>query len=225
MITRMRWAALPLLLFAAAAVTPGYAVAQPGPPAGGAVLYEVTENLSMNALRGGHRKATSELFGFAAKGTPLCATALVDQADPGASFCAINATGSDNISLATGLGTFTGSFTVVVQPRGFDNPVDSPEIVVAKGKFIGKMDFSPAILGGVPLGSVVGHMTLDGTSKKVPFTGVFRLPFVYQALAGNTPLYLVDPTAFGVPPTFGVAPVAPDEMAIGYPTVRFEITF
>ena len=76
MITRItRWAALPLLLFAAATATPGYAVAQPGPPAGGAVLYEVTENLSMNALRGGHRKATSELFGFAAKGTPLCATA------------------------------------------------------------------------------------------------------------------------------------------------------
>jgi len=62
-------------------------------------------------------------------------------------------------------------------------------------------------------------------AKKVPFTGVFRLPFVFPALAGDTPLYLVDPPNFGVPPTFGIAPVAANEMAIGFPTVKFEISF
>jgi len=113
---------------------------------------------------------------------------------------------------------------------------DSPEVVIAKGRFSGKMDFSPAIVGvpdpfhpgklmQLPLGSVVGYLSLDGFAKKVPFTGVFRLPFVFPALAGDTPLYLVDPPNFGVPPTFGIAPVAANEMAIGFPTVKFEISF
>ena len=39
------------------------------------------------------------------------------------------------------------------------------------------MDFSPAVLGGVPLGTVVGKMKLDGFGA-APFTGTFRLPFV-----------------------------------------------
>src|SRR5213594_4170250 len=69
-----------------------------------------------------------ELMGFAAKGSPLCPTSLLEQLgakhliDP-ATFpqCTINATGSDDVSLATGVGTLSGQFTVVVQG---DNPVD-----------------------------------------------------------------------------------------------------
>lgn len=234
MITYIRGTAVLLLLFAVGLVAPGYAVAQPPVPASGATLYETTENMSLKALASGHRKATSELLGFAVRGTPICPDNLLIAIGSSATYCTLNATGSDNISLATGLGNFGGTFTVVVQevvdPATGQFTPDSPEVVIAKGKFTGKMDFSPAILGGVPLGSVVGKMSLNG-GHRVPFTGIFRLPFLYAPLASficgsaEAPLYLVDPTSFGIPPTFGVTCVGANEMAIGYPTVRFEISF
>jgi len=238
MITSIRGTGILLLLFAATFAAPGYASAQPPvPPESGAVLYETTENLSMRALQGGRRRAISELLGTAARGSALCPEALVKDLVPPVPYCVLNSTGSDNISLTTGLGQFNGTVTIVVQEILAGHPTpDSPEVVIAKGRFSGKMDFSPAIVGvpdpfhpgklmQLPLGSVVGYLSLDGFAKKVPFTGVFRLPFVFPALAGDTPLYLVDPPNFGVPPTFGIAPVAANEMAIGFPTVKFEISF
>ena len=192
-----------------------------------AVLYELNENMSLRALRGGHRKAMSQLLGFARAGSPLCPERLAK----GAAFCTINATGSDNISLVTGRGKFAGTFTVVDQD---DNPVDSPEAVLAKGRFSGKMDFSPAILDGIPYGTVDGQMALHGGRKR-SFTGTFRLPFVMPqqdpacvaaygptqcAVSGYTnPMYLVEPDRWGV------EYVDYSELAIGFPTVRFEITF
>jgi len=172
-----------------------------------ATLYELTENMKLVGKDSPRRRATSELMGTANAGTPLCPMPV------GAPPCTINATGSDNISLVTGLGKFSGTFTVVVQG---DNPVDSPEFVIAKGKFSGKMDFSPAVLVNVPLGTVVGKMVLAGGGGTVPFTGTFRLPFVF---GDSPPLYLIDPAAFTV------VPVEANEYALGYPTVRFEINF
>jgi len=237
MIRRICATTILVLLLAMTPVGSGYAIAQPPVPnwdavSFEAVLYETTENLSMKALERGRRKAlSSSLVGFARRGSALCPDALVMAAKPEAPFCTLNSTGSDNISLTTGLGLFTGTLSVVVQEvnqlTGQPTP-DSPEVVIATGNFTGRMDFRPAIVGvddghdGVvqlPLGSVVGHLTLDGFSKRVPFTGVFRLPFLFPAVAGDAPLYLLDPT------TFTTVPVAPNEMAIGFPTVRFEITF
>src|SRR3989475_12173376 len=149
------------------------------PPLGGtalgadATLYELTENMKLVGKDSPRRRATSELMGTANAGTPLCPMPV------GAPPCTINATGMDNISLVTGLGKFSGTFTVVVQG---DNPVDSPEFVIAKGKFSGKMDFAPAVLGILgpdgnrhitPMGTVVGKMHLDGVRGDVPFTGTF----------------------------------------------------
>src|SRR5262245_21845815 len=171
-----------VLLFITAA-SPGYAVSGPPVPQNwndvpyDAALYETTENLSLKALLSGSRKATSSsLLGFARRGSALCPDALVMAAKPAAQFCTLNSTGSDNISLTTGLGLFTGTLSVVVQEvnqlTGQPTP-DSPEVVIATGRFSGKMDFRPAIVGvddghgGVmqlPLGSVVGHLTLDGFS-------------------------------------------------------------
>src|SRR5256886_1686701 len=178
-----------------------------------ATLYELTENMKLVGKDSPRRRATSELMGTANVGNPLCPAALVAMVSPGATTCTINATGSDNISLVTGLGKFGGTFTVVVQG---DNPVDSPEFVVAKGKFSGKMDFSPAVLVNVPLGTVVGKMVLAGGGGTGPFSGTFRLPFVF---GDSPPLYLIDPA------TFTVVPVEANEYALGYPTVRFEINF
>ena len=204
MTTCIRGTGFLLLLFAVAFGAPNCAVAEPPMPTSGAVLYELTENLNLKALRGGQRKATSQLLGTALAGTPLCPTALAQ----GAPACTINATGSDNISLTTGLGNFGGTFTVVAQ---FDNPVDSPELVIGRGHFSGKMDFSPAISGTAPLGTVLGEVGLNG-SRPVTFSGVFRLPMGTAAAA----FYLG---------ANGWTPVLPNEQALGYPTVKFEISF
>ena len=188
----------------------GWAAAPAAASAGSARLYEMTENMKLTPQgKFEHRKATSELIGTADLGTPLCPVALVAAVNPGATSCTINATGSDNISLGTGLGGFSGTFTTVVQG---DNPVDSPEFVVMKGSFKGKMDFSPAVLFRIPLGHVVGKMSVDGAKGAIPFTGVFRLPFVLRALPvpdgkGSTvnvpcgPSLPCDAIAFGGTPT------------------------
>src|SRR5207245_10419811 len=147
-----------------------------------AKLYELTENMKLVGKDSPRRRATSELMGTANAGTPLCPMPV------GAPPCTINATGMDSISLVTGLGKFSGTFTVVVQG---DNPVDSPEFVIAKGKFTGKMDFSPAVLGGIPYGSVVGTLDPNGGGHRdqVRFPGTFFLPF---ALDDSGTAYYLD---------------------------------
>jgi hypothetical protein len=161
--------------------------------AGGARLYEMTENMRLtNDGKLQRRQATSALIGTADAGTPLCPAAVVAMMTGAAKACTVNATGSDDISLATGLGKFGGTFTVVVQG---DNSADAPELVVMRGSFKGKMDFSPAILHTVPLGFVTGTLQVAGGSDdnrnddnngsrgaSFPFTGTFRLPFVMSGL-------------------------------------------
>ena len=183
-----------------------------------ATLYELTENMKLVGKDSPRRRATSELMGTAKVGNPLCPAELVAMVSPGATTCTINATGSDNISLVTGLGKFGGTFTVVVQDN---NTVDSPEFVIAKGKFTGKMDFSPAVLGGIPYGSVVGTLDPNGGGHRdqVRFTGTFFLPFEFPGDPSATAYYL----DFTNP--YGVVPVADNQRALGYPTVKFEINF
>ena len=130
MITWIRGTGILLLVGAVAVVAPSYAAAQPPVPASGAVLYEMTENLSLKALQKGQRRATSQLLGVALPGTPLCPATAVNTAG----YCVINATGSDNINLnpdsvSFGKGNFGGTFTVVVPG---DNPTDGPELVVGR---------------------------------------------------------------------------------------------
>ncbi len=152
--------------------------------AGGATLYELTENMKLVQRGRDHDKrhrfpvvarriATAAIAGFAEPGTPLCPVPEFQSGD----HCFVNVIGSDNISLTTGLGTLQGQFQTVVQG---DNPVDGPEAVVLKGQFHGQMDFSPAILFQIPFGTVTGKVTAHGSRKPAAFTGVFRLPF-----AGN----------------------------------------
>jgi hypothetical protein len=149
--------------------------------AGGATLYELTENMKLIQRSPKHRPpvgrriATSAITGVAQPGTPLCP---VPDFQSGPAGCAVNVLGSDNISLVTGLGTIQGDFTTVVQG---DNPVDGPEAVVLKGEFGGQMDFSPAILHQIPFGTVVGKVKAAGSRKRENFTGVFRLPFAGNA--------------------------------------------
>jgi hypothetical protein len=148
--------------------------------AGGATLYELTENMKLVQRNNKHRApvsrriATSAITGVAQPGTPLCPSPDVQSGPAG---CAVNVLGHDNISLTTGFGTIEGTFTTVIQG---DNPVDGPEAVALKGEFRGQMDFSPAILHQVPFGTVTGKVRAD-RGRRADFTGVFRLPFAGNA--------------------------------------------
>ena len=166
-------------------------------------LYEVTENMKLKSFKkGARRQATSALTGKAAPGTPLCPLPVS---------CVINATGSDDISVSSGLGSFTGKWSTVMPG---DNDIDAPEYEVLSGTFHGLMDFSPALVNGVPYGTVVGELWAGKTRH--PFTGVFYLPFVSPYDPTRTPSYLGGA---------GLVPVGPNEYSVGYPTVKFEITF
>jgi hypothetical protein len=192
------WIAGLSLLFLPLALTAGAGTAY----AGGATLYELTENMKLNGLKDGsaeRRLATSALSGSADAGTPLCPFPA------GSKPCSINAMGSDDIDVGTGLGGFKGTVTTVVQG---DNPTDGPEYVVLRGKFHGKMDFSPALVQGQPYGTVTGEMSINGNSYK--FTGTFYLPFMMPD--GTGPMYLT-------------GPVQEFEKLFGWPMVKFQIQF
>ena len=223
--------------------------------AAGARLYEMTEN--MKVTTSGYfqtRTATSQLLGTADVGTPLCPQSIVARYAPGALTCTINATGTDTISKVTGKGTFSGSFTTVVQG---DNGSDAPEFVVLTGTFSGSMDFSPAMLRQIPLGSVTGKLTASG-QKSVAFRGTFRLPFQIAGVRDDGSICTPgsgDPTCVAVndasffhglslplPPmqrydlsvatrplylldNGNAVPVESSEFAAGWAAVKFEITF
>lgn len=188
----------------------GFALAQD------AKVYELTENMKLIAKGKTERRvATSAIMGFVQPGTAMCPAYLAQEVAGRSMVCIINVTGSDSINVTTGLGSLKGSYTVVVQG---DNGTDSPEYVVSRGTFRGKMDFSPALVHGMPYGTVEGTFTPD-TGAKVDFSGTFFLPFPIDA--SGTAYYL----DFNPLNPYGVVPVADNEKALGYATVKFEITF
>ena len=220
--------------------------------AGGATLYELTENMKLVQRSHGHgtpvgrRIATSAITGVAAVGTPLCP---IPEFASGKAGCAVNVLGSDNVSLKTGLGTLQGNFSTVVQG---DNPVDGPEAVVLKGTFLGHMDFSPAILNQIPFGTVVGKVSPQG-ARRSDFTGVFRLPFAgnfemevapgfkmtlrqifcpaspkpnpWADMYGGIDLVYLDNVESAGTPEGRCLDIQPNELSLGAPLVRFDISF
>src|ERR1043166_2627606 len=198
--------------------------------AGGATLYELTENMKIvTSTRHGkstsRRTAMSALTGAAALNTPPC----------------------PNVSLVTGQGALPGTFTPGVQG---DNPVDGPEAVVLSGAFTGLMDFSPAIVHQTPYGSVTGRIAAG--RKSAPFTGIFRLPFAGNVPVEVSPGYFLtlrqifcpaSPTPNPYAPMYGGYDLAyldfdaegqlngqcldiqPTELSLGAPLVRFDVQF
>ena len=148
-------------------------------------LYEPTSGMMLTA--GGDDSATPRLIGYAAVGTPLCPTAVIEVVSPRATRCSLNVTGSDKISSRTGLGDFDGRFAVAVDG---ERALDGSELVLTSGIFRGRMDFSPALTKGLPFGTVEGTMSVRSNDdehdsyRSVPFTGVFWLPFATRDEAG-----------------------------------------
>ena len=254
-------AALSLMGVAVAGVPAAARAGDPRPSApapsfeGHATLYELTENMKV-AQRGkrnrsvSRRIATSALTGIAEVGTPLCP---IPEFQSGPAGCAVNVLGKDNVSLLTGLGTFDGDFSTVVQG---DNPVDGPEAVVLRGEFRGQMDFSPAILHQIPFGTVTGRVRAD-RGRRTDFTGVFRLPFAgniqteievapgvkitltlrqlfcpatpnpnpYAELYGGFDLAYLDNVEAATTPAGRCLDIQPHELSLGAPLVRFDVDF
>jgi len=185
------------------------------------------------------RHATSQLQGVAALGSILCSVPQLVTVR--GNECTVIATGTDDVQLVidptTGQlvptsGKVFGTYAVVVQ---LDNPTDSPELPVQTGTFSGVINFQPPL----PLGFVSeGTFTIDGMSGSFPFQAVFRQPFtrsetgdvLTQQGEKGAKVSRTDASARRAPAFYllddgSLQKVRQDERAVGWPTVRFEITF
>jgi hypothetical protein len=215
--------------------------------AGGATLYELTENMKLDDMKKPTlRTASAALLGTAEVGTGICPTALLGLLQmfglPTGSSCAITAFAEDAVSVQTGAGKFTGGFAVVVNT---DNAADAPEMVVMTGEFHADMqvlaDASGTMLPliritngtvwptdvlGVPL-AYVGYYFPGVTPEMfpaAPFGGVFRLPFALDETGKRKkPRKSVD--TFYLGDNGELIRVRPDELSLGFSTVRVEIAF
>jgi hypothetical protein len=206
-----------------------------------AVLYEVTEEMGLGRLKGRQkdntRTATASLMGWVKAGTAICPEAYATVVR-GRKGCGLTARATDRISLLTGTGPVDGDFAVVVQDT---NRADGPEHVIVRGYLNGSIDLSPALLHGIPLGTLNGRWwptvkpQRDGpiVSAGGPLVGHFRLPFVFppDCFADGDPrdctaVYLVPGTEGVVPQIFpGLHPLEQVEFSLGDPTVRLELYF
>jgi hypothetical protein len=204
-----------------------------------ASLYELTENMKLKGKKIAHRVAVSALAGSAVKGTPFCPSSA------GTATCDLTAEGSDDINGTTGLGTFQAQVVIVVQG---DNPFDGPEAVIDRVNVAGKMDFSPALVQGQFFGTVKGTSTpTTGKAKAGKVKGVFLLPFIgsatYPYIPGGTLSFrqVLCPATPNPNPHLPVdfayvetaqgeltgrcIDIRPEELSLGWPTVRFDVWF
>lgn len=241
---RWSWLILPFLLLA---VWPGATAAwdEDGLVAD-AVLYEVWEDvflpptpvLTNSVLTGLDLKRVAAISGSAKIETAVCA--VVHWMNPNASTCSLTAVGTNIIHLdATGTPLMvpidtSGTFDIVVQ---FDNPFDSPELVVTTGSLAGKTFPKPLppgtpkrlkkefqALNLIPLFAIIGQFTIDGQHDPISFTGTFRLPFGFNEHGEMVKKHRGE-HAFYLSDTGGLIRVKRDEFSIGFPTVRIEFTF
>ena len=193
----------------------------------GTRLYEVTETVHFgaNGMTVTSRDAVAILMGFAPVGTPLCpAEALVT--NPAARTCTVTGRGQDSVSLATGTGDVWGTFAVVVNAPG-NSAVHVPDLPLMTGTFKGTNDLSPAVLRGVPLGSIRGTFVIDNDPSKtpIPFTGTFRLPFALDLTGGVKEPENEQEDAYYLSDDGTLTRVRSYERSLGFPSVRLEVKF
>jgi len=226
-------------LAASLLVLPPAGDAQTGTPS--VTLHEISERVTFHPRGDGDagafvivRSAISPLLGFAALGTPLCPSSLMVTV-PEVNSCTITAIGWDSVSTATGTGPVQGMFDVVINAPG-NSSVHIPDLPVISGKFAGTVDLSPAILLGVPLGSIAGTFTItrvaDATGRLVavtasalPFTGKFRLPFAISPTGSAEKSDKTQAAYYLADDRQTLMPVEWQQHSMGFPTVRLEVNF
>lgn len=226
-----RWSLVTALGLTLAMLAGTGAVAAAAPDA---VVYELTESMTLDDLaHPAVRTAQAALQGTARVGSPLCPDVVVGLVVAlgllsGSRPCTITVIGADTIDLTSGTGFLAGSFASVIE---LDNAVDGPEFVIMTGHFLGELAL---VAPGVPLirltnGSlhpvtVLGQPAIVFGLGVSSFDGVFRLPFAVSGRGapgkprrGQEAFYLGDGGK--------VVPVRKDELSLGVPTVRVEVTF
>jgi hypothetical protein len=195
----------------------------------GTRLYEVTETVHFggDGLHVVTRDAVAVLMGFAPLGTPLCPMkALIT--NPTAQTCTVTGTGQDSVSAGgdsvDGKGPVSGTFAVVVNAPG-NSSVHVPDLPLLTGTFSGVNDLSPAILHGIPLGSIRGTFKIDGDPQEVPFTGTFRLPFALDRHGRVKEPDDEREETFYLGDDGELIRVRPFERVLGFPPVRLELKF
>ncbi len=194
-------------------------------------LYEVTEDMYLLDAHGKavtslalatRRSAVAQLSGWAKVGSALCPWEIL-YLTPGAKHCTVNATGADDLALATGKGTVSGTYAVLDQDT---NTTDAPEFVLMTGTVAGNADLSLPFAGTAPIGYLTnGVATIDGKAATLSFTGSFRLPFSVGS-DGKTAKPKRHHDAYYLADDFTTSiKVRADERSLGWPTVRLEISF
>ena len=184
-----------------------------------ASLYELMENMTLG-VEGGlvKRLAVAALQGTANPGTPFCP----DPSIATRGRCTVTATGGDDVAVSSGLGTVWADGSTVVQG---DNPTDGPEYVVSTWHFKGVVDLSYAVKGVAPLGYLSGQITVDGVLGVFPVTGTFRLPFTIDKATGKRVRPQRNRNAYYLGDDFQPVPVRLEELSLGWPSVRLDLTF
>jgi Bacterial Ig-like domain (group 3) len=183
-----------------------------------AVLYEVSETIAADFHNNGlqFHDDSATLAGWVTPGTPLCPMEVA-QALNTAGRCFLSVFGVGQADDATGIGPVQGKFSVTMHD---DIAAATPEIVILKGTLQGMLDLSPAF-HGTPVGSIVGTYQAQGVPNgpaqnvKIDhgiFSGIVRLPFFH----GNHAYYVMDDRS--------LQGVTAEEFAVGFPSVRFELT-
>jgi hypothetical protein len=172
-----------------------------------AMLYEVTENMSLDNLsKPTLRTSTAALQGTARLGSPPCPVDLVHflaglglmtRTDKP---CTVTVVGTDKIETGTGSGELTGTFAVVIN---LDNTTDPPELVVMAGEFAGKLQVAVDTSVNPPRQLPLINLT-DGkfTPKNVLGVPIDLVGMVCVDL--KKPETCLDPEKFGPAPFTGV---------------------
>jgi len=204
------------ILLALALTAPAALATLPKAHAADGTLYEVSEAINLKSNGKAFKSSQATLSGRIMAGTPLCPSWVATALGTDSCWIVVNATGGADD--ASGVGPVRGTMFVMAE---FRNTADAPELEILSADFSGQLDLSPALLQGIPRGTIVGKYSargeknsiMDGYKIQGSFEGIFRIPFLY----GQQPSYLLDDGR--------VVPLAPDEYSIGQPTPRLELTF
>jgi hypothetical protein len=219
----VRW--LGGLLGATALVLTGAASGSAGGKQPDATLYELTEHMTFDESTG-VRAATSALWGTAKAGpVGFCPAFLLEQLEEmglikkNTRRCAVTAVASNSIDTTAfpPNGPFQGYLVTLIEQ---DNELDAPELEVLRGTVEGTMWVADA---QARLIRMQGTYTVEGL-QPVSFTGVFRRPFAVDVKGKARRPRQFEP-AFYLRDNGHAVPVRLDERALGFATVRVEITY
>jgi len=197
------------------------------------------------------RDAKGAISGVADPGTPLCP---IPEFQSGPAGCAVNVLGGDNVSLLTGLGTLSGDFATVVQgDNPVDGPEAVVLRGEVNGQMDFSPAILHEIPFGTVTGQVKTHGSRKRESFtgvfRLPLAGNFETevevapgvkvkltlrqlfcpatpnPNPWAEFYGGIDLAYLDNVEAATTPAGRCLDIQPNELSLGAPLVRFDISF